>query len=148
MGAVDESGHQHRIRLALIALGLILFVLVIVRQDVAPRLGVAPSRAGWPGFNLIQRYWVIFGLVVAGVAMIVASVWPTWLGALGAPAIVFLGLGLIIPVIVIAIQTDRASAFPSPGRCSGSPSSSGCGWTITVSAGAPSAARRLARSIA
>ena len=66
-------------------------------------------------FDLIQRYWAIFGLVMAGVAIIVATVSPTWFGALGGPAVVFLGLGLIIPVIVIAIQMGSGLRIPVAG---------------------------------
>ena len=102
--------------LALIALGLIFFVLVIVRQDIARGMRRrAVARGVARRFDLIQRYWVVFGLMMAGVAMVVATVWPTWLGALGAPAIVFLGLGLIIPVIVIAIQTGSGLRIPVAG---------------------------------
>jgi hypothetical protein len=102
--------------LALIALGLIFFALVIERQDIAPgmrRRAVAGGMARH--FDLIQRYWVVFGLVMAGVAMVVAAVWPTWFGALGAPAVVFLGLGLIIPVIVIAVQMGAGLRIPVAG---------------------------------
>jgi hypothetical protein len=102
--------------LALIGVGLIFFILVIKRQDIEPglrRRAVARGMAGH--FDRIQRYWVIFGLVMAGVAMIVAAVWPTWFGALGAPAVVFLGLGLIIPVVVITIQLGSGLRIPVAG---------------------------------
>ena len=102
--------------LALIGVGLIFFILVIKRQDIEPglrRRAVARGMAGH--FDRIQRYWVIFGLVMAGVAMIVATIWPTWFGALGAPAVVFLGLGLIIPVVVIAIQMGSGLRIPVAG---------------------------------
>jgi hypothetical protein len=102
--------------LALIGVGLIFFILVIKRQDIEPglrRRAVARGMAGH--FDRIQRYWVIFGLVMAGAAMIVATVWPTWFGALGAPAVVFLGLGLIIPVVAIAIQMGSGLRIPVAG---------------------------------
>jgi hypothetical protein len=102
--------------LALIGVGLIFFVLVVKRQDIEPglrRRAVARGMAGH--FDRIQRYWVIFGLVMAAIAMVVAAVWPTWFGALGAPAVVFLGLGLIIPVVVIAIQLGSGLRIPVAG---------------------------------
>ncbi len=102
--------------LALIGVGLIFFVLVIKRQDLAPGLRRRAVAGGMAQhFDLIQRYWVIFGLAMAGVAIIVATVWPTWFGALGGPAVVFLGLGLIIPVIVIAIQMGSGLRIPVAG---------------------------------
>ena len=102
--------------LALIGLGLIFFILVIKRQDIQSGLRRRAATRGMARhFDLIQRYWVIFGLVMAGVAMVVAAVWPTWFGALGGPAVVFLGLGLIIPVIVIAIQIGAGLRIPVAG---------------------------------
>ena len=103
--------------LALIGVGLIFFLLVVKREDIGRSLNsraAARGKAAWRP-EPIQRAWVIFGLALAAVAMVVASVWPTWLGALGGPAIVFLGLGLIIPVIVIAIQTGAGLRIPVAG---------------------------------
>jgi hypothetical protein len=103
--------------LALIGVGLIFFVFVIKRQDIQARLrrrAAARETAGH--FNLVQRCWVIFGLVLAVAAMAVATLWPARFGALlGAPAVVFLGLGLIIPVIVIAIQIGSGLRIPVAG---------------------------------
>ena len=60
--------------LALIGVGLIFFVLVIKRQDIEPRLRRRAVARGMAGhFDRIQRYWVIFGLLLAGVAMVVAA---------------------------------------------------------------------------
>ena len=99
--------------LALIGLGLIFFGLIVKRQDIETGLRRrAAARGMAPHFEAIQRYWVIFSLVMAAVAMVVAAVWPTWFGSLGAPAVVFLGLGLIIPIIVIAIQIGIGPAHP------------------------------------
>jgi hypothetical protein len=59
---------------------------------------------------------VIASLVLAIAAMVVATLWPTWFGALlGAPAVVFLGVGLIIPVIVVAIQMGSGLRIPVAG---------------------------------
>jgi hypothetical protein len=102
--------------LALIGVGLIFFILVIKREDIQTGLKRrAAARGMTRHFDLIQRYWVIFGLVMAGVAMVVATVWPTWFGALGAPAVVFLGLGLIIPPVTIAIQMGSGLRIPVAG---------------------------------
>jgi hypothetical protein len=102
--------------LALIGVGLIFFVLVIKRQDIEPRLRRRAVAGGMARhFDLIRRYWVILGLAIAALAMIVAAVWPTWFGALGAPAVVFFGLGLIIPPIVIAIQMGSGLRIPVAG---------------------------------
>jgi hypothetical protein len=103
--------------LALIGLGLIFFVLVIKRQDIQTRLRRrAVARETARHFNLVQRCWVIFGLVLAVAAMAVATLWPARFGVLlGAPAVVFLGLGLIIPVIVIAIQMGSGLRIPVAG---------------------------------
>jgi len=87
--------------LALVAVGVIFFAAVILRTDVVRRLR---RSAAAPRFELIQRYWVIFSLVAAVVVMAVATLWPVGFGALlGAPAVVFIGLGLIIPVMATAI---------------------------------------------
>ncbi|MGH6797791.1 MAG: hypothetical protein ACREDI_05350, partial [Roseiarcus sp.] len=102
---------------ALIGIGLIFFVFVIKRQDIQTRLRRrAAARATTRHFDLIQRYSVILSLVLAVAAMVVATLWPARFGVLlGAPAVVFLGLGLIIPVIVIAIQIGSSLRIPVAG---------------------------------
>jgi hypothetical protein len=48
--------------------------------------------------------------------MVAATLWPARFGTLlGAPAVVFLGLGLIIPVIVIAVQMGSGLRIPVAG---------------------------------
>jgi hypothetical protein len=103
--------------LALIALGAIFFVFVIKRQDVQTGLRRRAAARGMARhFDLIQRYWVIFSLVAAVVLMAVATLWPTTFGAwLGAPAVVFIGLGVIIPVVVIGIQIGSSLRVPVVG---------------------------------
>ncbi len=103
--------------LVLIGVGLIFFAFVIKRQDIQIRLSrCAVARGTARHFDLVQRYWVIFGLVLAVAAMAVATLWTARLGALlGAPAVVFLGLGLIIPVIVVAIQMGSGLRVPVAG---------------------------------
>ena len=99
--------------LALVAVGVIFFAAVILRTDVVRRLR---RSAAAPRFELIQRYWVIFSLVAAVVVMAVATLWPVGFGALlGAPAVVFIGLGLIIPVMATAIQIGASLGIPVVG---------------------------------
>jgi len=104
--------------LALIAIGMIFFLFVITRQDARSRLRRRASERGLVRrFDSIerhiQRYWVIASLVGAAAAMVVATLWPEKFGALlGAPAVVFFGLGFIIPVIVIAIQMGAGLRIP------------------------------------
>jgi hypothetical protein len=95
---------------ALIALGVIFFVLVIRRRDIQRRLS---AGGGASPFHRLQRASVVLSLIMAGAAMVVATLWPARFGALlGAPAVVFFGLGLIIPVIVIAIQMGASLRIP------------------------------------
>ena len=99
---------------ALIVLGAIFFILAIRRQDI--QRGLSARRGGADPFPHAQRYSVIASLILAIAAMIVATLWPTRFGALlGAPAVVFLGLGLIIPLIVIAIQMGAGLRIPVAG---------------------------------
>jgi hypothetical protein len=99
--------------IALITLGFIFFALVIRRQDIQHRIAARSGANPFPG---LQRNSVIASLALAVVAMVVATLWPARLGALiGAPAVVFLGLGLIIPVIVIAIQMGWSLRIPVAG---------------------------------
>ena len=104
--------------LALIVIGAIFFVFVITRQDAETRLrGRAAEHGVVRRFDSIerhiQRYWVIASLAGAAAAMLVASLWPEKFGALlGAPAVVFFGLGFVIPVIVIAIQVGASLRIP------------------------------------
>ena len=99
---------------ALIVLGAIFFFLVIRRQDI--QRGVSARLGGADPFPHAQRYSVITSLILAIAAMVVATLWPTRFRALlGAPAVVFLGLGLIIPLIVIAIQMGAGLRIPVAG---------------------------------
>ena len=63
-----------------------------------------------------QRNWVIGSLAGAAVAMVLATILPVHFGVwLGAPAVVFFGLGFIIPVIVVAIQLGTSLRIPVVG---------------------------------
>ena len=92
--------------IALVALGLVFFVFVIFREDMP----------GLTRLSHFQRHWAAASLAGAALAMIVATLWPVQIGLwLGAPAIVFFGLGFIIPPIVLAIQIGSTLQIPVAG---------------------------------
>ena len=98
---------------ALIALGIVFFTLAIWRQDI--RAGLVRRGAG-ARMRDFQRRWVIGSLAGAAVAMVLATIFPVHFGVwLGAPAVVFFGLGFIIPVIVVAIQLGTSLRIPVVG---------------------------------
>ncbi len=103
--------------LALVGVCAAFFVFVIARQGVGERLGARAAQRGRARQSgLIQRYWVIFGLIMAAVMMAAATVFPEKLGVwLGAPAVVTIALGLIIPVAVIGIQIGSSLRIPVVG---------------------------------
>ena len=83
-------------------------VLLIKREDWRHHL-----PAGQVNFS---RWWVILCLSCAPLLMAIASLAPVGFGhALGAPAVVFIGLGLIIPPMIIAIQTGGGLRLPIVG---------------------------------
>jgi len=99
--------------LALIALGVVFITFVVRSVDISTRL----ARRGAPGLSRsFQPAWVIVSLITAVVVMLVATLAPVSVGVtLGAPAVVFVGLGFIIPVMVVAIQTGSALRIPVVG---------------------------------
>ncbi len=99
--------------LIIVLMGLAaLFVAgVVYRQDLVARVtrrfknATPPARLG--------RWWVIFGLGLGAVAMVVVTLWPVEPAyALGAPAVVLLAVGLIIPPMVIVMQQAREFRLP------------------------------------
>ena len=97
--------------LALMAIGAVFLGLVVFRKPMTRRLVGDAETAPW-----IQGAWVIDGLATAFGAMVVAILWPAAIGVkLGAPAIVFFGLGFIIPVITIACQLGTSLRIPVTG---------------------------------
>ena len=97
--------------LLLLAIGVVFLGLLIFREPMTRRLAGDTETAPW-----VQGAWVIAGLATAFGAMVVAILWPAAIGvALGAPAIVFFGLGFIIPVITIACQLGTSLRIPVSG---------------------------------
>ncbi len=103
--------------LALVAVCAAFFFFVIARQGLEERAAARAARRGRARqFAHIQRYWVIFSLIMAAVLMTVATVIPEKLGVwLGAPAIVTIALGLVIPVAAIGIQIGSSLRIPVVG---------------------------------
>jgi hypothetical protein len=97
--------------LALLVIGVIFLVFLIFREPMTKRIVGDTEIAPW-----VQGAWVIAGLAMALGAMVVATIWPAAIGVkLGAPAIVFFGLGFIIPVITIACQLGTSLRIPVTG---------------------------------
>src|SRR5208337_3976588 len=98
---------------ALIALGVMFFAFVVWRQEMRKRLS-SRAAAGW--LHWLQRYCAAGSLIGAAAAMVLATLWPARIGVLvGAPAVVFFGLGFIIPVIVILVQLGSSLRIPVAG---------------------------------
>ncbi len=99
------------VALLLLVIGAMFLLLVIFRQRIARRLLGDTRTAPW-----VPGTWVIAGLAMALGAMVVAILWPAGIGvALGGPAIVFFGLGFIIPLITIACQLGTSPRIPVTG---------------------------------
>lgn len=97
--------------LALLVIGVIFLGLVVFRQPITRRLMGDTETAPW-----VQGAWVIAGLAMAFGAMVVAILWPAAIGVkLGAPAVVFFGLGFIILIITIACQLGTSLRIPVTG---------------------------------
>ncbi|HEY6518184.1 MAG TPA: hypothetical protein VIZ19_02300 [Roseiarcus sp.] len=97
--------------LILLAIGMVFLLLVIAREPITRRLVGDTRTAPW-----VQGAWVVAGLAMAFGAMVVAILWPAGIGvALGGPAIVFFGLGFIIPLITIACQLGTSLRIPVTG---------------------------------
>jgi hypothetical protein len=97
--------------LILLAIGVIFLALLIAREPITRRLVGDTPTAPW-----VQGAWVVAGLAMAFGAMVVAILWPAGIGvALGGPAIVFFGLGFVIPLITIACQLGTSLRIPVTG---------------------------------
>lgn len=101
---------------ALAVLGLAFFAGVVWRQDALVRLrgrrGLRQDEPPWP----FGRWWAILSLALVPATMALATVAPVALGqTLGAPAVVFLGIAMIIPVMVTVVQVASAMRLPVVG---------------------------------
>lgn len=93
----------------LVAVAAVFLLLLIKREDWTRRMRAATRIR-------FARWWVITCLIVAVVLMAVVSLAPVAFGhALGAPAVVFVGLGLIMPPMIIAIQSGTGLRLPIVG---------------------------------
>jgi len=91
--------------LVIVALGFLAFL--IKREDLTRRIHKGPGRIGF------APWWIGACLLLAVALMVFAILAPVTFGhALGAPAVVFIGLGLIIPPTIIAIQTGGGLRLP------------------------------------
>lgn len=104
--------------LVIVAAGFLL--VLYYREDWTRRL---IKREGWTerlrgseGRTRFAPWWIVTCLVVAAIVMVVATLETAAFGhALGAPAVVFIGLGLIIPPMMIAIQSGHGVHLPIVG---------------------------------
>lgn len=97
--------------LALLAMGVIFLGLLVFREPMTQRAMGHRRAPPW-----VQGAWVIAGLAGAFGAIVIAILWPVAIGVkLGAPAVVFFGLGFIIPLITIACQLGTSLMIPVTG---------------------------------
>lgn len=108
--------------LVLISAGF--FVVVIFRQDFARRLDASlTARAARRGrarrpvtARGLGKVWVLFSAALGFVLMVVFTIWPVGPARFfGAPAVVFLGVGLMIPWVTLAVQQGRLFQIPVVG---------------------------------
>jgi hypothetical protein len=112
--AVIRSPAANTTFAAIIAVGaLAFFIWILRRNDLWSRItrrrrenpDTTPPRVG--------RFWVLTGLGLGLVSMILFSLDPVGVPRhMGPPAVVFLGVALIITPIVIAIQVGAPTRFP------------------------------------
>ena len=100
--------------LATVALGLLFIVAVWVRKPLERMLGRLAFLGRLRISNLLlRRIWVLTSLAAAPIAMIIAYFAPVGFGhALGPSAVVFVGLGLILPVTITVIQIGAGLRIP------------------------------------
>jgi hypothetical protein len=100
---------------ALAGLGLVFFVTIIIQYDVRSKIREVVEKRGRPIPPLpVGRLWVIASFAIAVAMMVWAVVSPVNFGwTLGSPAVVFFGVGCIIPVLAVMIQTGRAARVPT-----------------------------------
>lgn len=96
----------------MVAVTAAIFVFgVVTRNDVGRVLRARFKNA--PAAKRLGRGWVRFTTVAGFAALLIFSLAPVGPArAIGAPAVVFLGIGLLIPWIVIPVQFGRIFQIP------------------------------------
>lgn len=96
----------------MVAVTALVFVFgVLTRNDVGRVLRA--RFKGAPAAPRLGRGWVLFTTAAGFLALLVFSLAPVGPArAIGAPAVVFLGIGLLIPWIVIPVQFGRIFQIP------------------------------------
>lgn len=91
----------------LVALGLAFLLFLYNREDLTRKITSDNGRSP------VAPWWIIGCLAVAFILMVYTIIDPVAFGqALGAPAVVFVGLGLIIPPMIIALQSGKGAGLP------------------------------------
>ncbi len=104
---------------ALVLIGLGFFAAIIAQYDARKRIRATANARREPDLPpreplRIGRLWVIASFLISLAAMLWAIFFPVAFGwTLGAPAVAFLGVGCIIPVLVVMIQTGDAARVPT-----------------------------------
>ncbi|HEY9235024.1 MAG TPA: hypothetical protein VIP08_08315, partial [Phenylobacterium sp.] len=99
------------LRALLVLAAAVFFPLVIWRNRIGPAITGKMPKA--PRAPKLGRRWVIFSAVLGAIGMAAFIVWPVSVPRfLGAPTVVFLGVGLLIPYLVIANQFGRIFQIP------------------------------------
>lgn len=108
----------------LVLLSAGFFAFVVFRQDFGRRLDATlTARAARRGrarrpvtARGLGKAWVLFSAALGFILMVVFTIWPVGPARfLGAPAVVFLGVGLMIPWVTLAVQQGRLFQIPVVG---------------------------------
>lgn len=93
----------------IIAVGFLVFIFLVYRRDLSKKAATVTSKLPQ---NLIFHFTIAVMLITT-----VAAIWsPVGFGSLlGAGAVVFLGLGSIIPVGTLLVSMARENGFPVVG---------------------------------
>jgi len=99
------------LRLLLVLSAAVFFPLIIWRTKLGAAITDRAPKA--PRAPKLGRGWVIFSAFLGAAGMLAFIVSPVWVARfLGAPTVVFLGVGLIIPYLIIATQFGRIFQIP------------------------------------
>lgn len=98
------------------AVSVAVFLWVVFRNDAWDRIKARRQTLGDKRPPRVGRLWVLVWLALAVVSFIALWISPVDLArGLGAPAVVYLGVSMLIPPVVIAIQTGAPIRFPALG---------------------------------